>query len=144
MSAAGVWPEVWTGSWARREGQEHTHNSTILFLKDVHSPRNFDQPPEAHRKSKQCQHSLVNTKRHTMTSMTFHHIPTTTTQPTSYVGGASPPPHNQQPLTASPPVRPLLGQWRGRGKGQRSHQEKVHAYSHSCHINRVCEQWKAP
>ena len=24
------------------EGAEHTHNSTILFLKEDHSPRNFD------------------------------------------------------------------------------------------------------
>ena len=46
MSAAGVWslvPEVytqWTGPEGR--GREHTHNSTILFLKDI--PRNFDQP----------------------------------------------------------------------------------------------------
>ena len=24
------------------------HNSTILFLKEAHSPRNFDRPPEVH------------------------------------------------------------------------------------------------
>ena len=44
--------------------------------------------------TKQCQQS----KRHTMTSMVFHYTPTTTTQPTSCVGGANLPPHNQQPL----------------------------------------------
>ena len=70
MSTPGVWQleqEVctqWTGSWAR---PEYTHNSTILFLKDAHSPRNFNQPPEVHR---QWQYSLDNTKSHTMT---FHH-----------------------------------------------------------------------
>ena len=26
----------WTRSWARREGSEHTNNSTILFLKEAH------------------------------------------------------------------------------------------------------------
>ena len=60
MSAAGVcWlePKVcikctqWTGSWTRRKGPQHTHNSTILFLKDTHSPRNFDWPLEANWKS---------------------------------------------------------------------------------------------
>ena len=56
---------------------------------------NFDRPPEAAMLI--VQHSLVNTKRYTMTSMTFHHTPTTTTQPTSRVDGANPPPHNQQP-----------------------------------------------
>ena len=40
--------------------------------------------------------SLDNTKRHTMTSMAFHYTPTTTTQPTTCVGGANPP---QQPFT---------------------------------------------
>ena len=42
------------------------------------------------------EHSLDNTKRHTMMSMTH---PTTVTQPTSCVGGANPPSHNQQPFT---------------------------------------------
>ena len=60
MSAAGVWqlePEVcilytlWTRSWSGGEGPENTYNSTILFLMDANSPRNFDRPPEAHWKS---------------------------------------------------------------------------------------------
>ena len=41
------------------------------------------------------QHSLDNTKRHTMTSMTFHHTPTTTTQPAQVDQIHDPPPHNQ-------------------------------------------------
>ena len=46
VSAAGVWqlePEMFilcapvTGGEAVREGAGHTHNNTILFLKDAHS-----------------------------------------------------------------------------------------------------------
>ena len=33
-----------------KEGPEHIHNSTILLLKEAHSPRNFDRLPGAHRK----------------------------------------------------------------------------------------------
>ena len=108
-SAAGVWqlePEVCTG----REGPEHIHNNTILF---PHSPRNFDRPLEAHRKSMMpiVQHSLVKWRP-------WHS--TTTTQPTSCVGGASPPPHNQQPFdslsfsqTVPPGSSTSLTDWTG-------------------------------
>ena len=75
--------------WAGREGAEHTHYSTILFLKDAHSPRNFDWPPEVHNAN-----STAQPGQHQ--KMTF---PTTTTLPTSCMGGANSPPHNQQPFT---------------------------------------------
>ena len=42
------------------------------------------------------QHSLDSIKTHTLMSVTF---PNTMTQPISWVGGATPPPHNHQPFT---------------------------------------------
>ena len=48
MSAAGLKPKVNIPNGMELEGPRHTHNSTILLLKDAHSPRNFDWPPEVH------------------------------------------------------------------------------------------------
>ena len=80
-------------------GQEHTHDSTIQLLKDAHSLRNFEWPPEAHWKSTN-EHNKSSTlltapQRH---SMTFHHNPTTVTQLTFCMGWGKPP-HNQRPFT---------------------------------------------
>ena len=83
-----------------------------LFLKEAHSPRNFDRPPEFHKRT------LVNNKRHTMT---FHCTPT---HPAWVELHKSTTFHT---LTVSPPARLclpfhlhllnwlLLGQWRRRG-----------------------------
>ena len=46
------------------------------------------------------QHSLDIIKAHTMMSVPFHHTLNTMAQPTSWVGGATPPPHNHQPFTS--------------------------------------------
>ena len=75
----------WTGSWAEREGPEHTYNSTILFLKKAHSSRNIDRPPEVHRKST---YSTAQPEQHQKVHNDVDDIPphpTTTTQPTSCV-----------------------------------------------------------
>ena len=106
-SAAGVWqlePEVcilytqWTRSWAGKEGPEHTHNSTILFLKEAHSPRNFDWPPlEVHANStaQPGQYQKDDIPHH---SHTTHFLrgwsKSTSTQSTTF-----------HTLTASPPAR---------------------------------------
>ena len=61
--------------------------------------KEFDRQLEAHQSPQTMpivQHSLDNTKGYTTMSMTFHNTPTTTTQPTSCVGGANLLPHNQQ------------------------------------------------
>ena len=44
--------------WTGREGPEHTHNTTIQFLKVAHSPLNF---------------ATNNWSTHIIMSMTFHH-----------------------------------------------------------------------
>ena len=81
------------------------------------------------------------------THQEIHDIPITMTQSTSCMGGATPPPHSQQPFTHRHPVlRPECAphstdglnrfgmlQWRRRGKGQRSHSV---AHYHSHDINR--------
>ena len=90
--------------WTRTHKQRHHHvpqGPFSLQLTDYQKPtRNPQAMPIV-------QHSLDNTKRHTMMSMVFHH---TTTQPTSCVGGAYSPPHNQ-PFTHWQPLQPAPGCW---------------------------------
>ena len=50
----------------------HTHNSTILLLKDAHSPGNLT---DNQKSTNNATISLDNTEGYTMTSMTFHHTP---------------------------------------------------------------------
>ena len=103
VSTAGVWqlkPKC-AFQWTRREGPGHTDNSTILFLKDAHSRRCFDSPPKVHQ-----QFYYHNTAL-TPLNHDFHDIPPhpiTITQPTSCVGGATPPPHSQWPFTYRQPL----------------------------------------
>ena len=80
-SAAGVWqlePEVCI-SMDRKLGLKGGVRTHPQQHHPVNSPRNFTRGP--------ANSTLVNTKR---TAMTFHHTPTTTTQPTYCVGRASP------------------------------------------------------
>ena len=92
--------------------QHHPVPQGGLFSKKF--PPTTGSPLECPQTMPKIQHSLVNTKRHTWTSITFHHTPTTTTQPTSCVGGASPPPHNQQawqPLLQTDCTHHSTGYW---------------------------------
>ena len=88
-----------------REGPGHTHNSTILYLKDTHSPRNF-----AH-------HATHLHHNHTSGA----NLPPHNQQPFTYSSSQTVPTwvlHLINWLNRT--GRPLPGRWRGRGKGQRS------------------------
>ena len=141
----GAWPEEAIHVNMGRKGGARTHPQQH----HAHYPRNFYQPPEARRKSTMSivRHSLVNTKWHTMTSMTFHHTPPkphnplpgwveqvhlhTTTFHTSPSARLCPPFHLGPPLTEQASARPMEGAW-SKVKGQT---ERGLAHSH--HINRA-------
>ena len=124
-----IWYTQWTaGSWARREGPEHTHNSC-----SSRTPILQEMLTDHWKKS--------NTKR---PSMTFHYTPTTTTQPASCMDGANPP---QQPFTHWQPLRlcPMEGLCQANGGGcDKGQIERGCTHPNSRHINRVRRQSTAP
>ena len=118
-----------------RKGGTRTYNSNILLLNDAHSPRNFHWPPKSTRNAT----ITTQPRQHWKAHHDIHNIlPTTMTQPTSCMGGATQPSHSEwhlQPLfwpecaRHSTVVLDLInqlnhllpGQRRGCGMGQRSH-----------------------
>ena len=127
----------WARSWAGREGPEHAHNTTSSRI--TNNANIIEQQPGQHQKAHM---------------MTFHYTPTTITQPTSCVGGASPPPHNQQPwqplLQPDCPRHstwvfnwlnrnggPPPGQWSGRGKRLMREGARTHSHSRNAQLQKA-------